>query len=168
MSDNALDDKDYLFHGMPASLDDVIANKESDPIGHLLHAAGLATKAGTGSGIKAGRRGAKGASMRQTPAAPPGYDLVAGRTFEIKDYIKSLGGRWDPTEKGWWIPSVHLAKVRAAMSGGVVTERFVCWECGHDYPLSEVATKKGADVASWYCGCTEAVAHAKRRPSFGR
>jgi hypothetical protein len=41
--------------------------------------------------------------------------LITGNTYPIKDYIKSLGGRWDPDAKGWNVPDSHADAIRAMM-----------------------------------------------------
>lgn len=36
---------------------------------------------------------------------------VIGKTFDIKDSLKSLGFRWDRTKTGWWIPKGRWGSV---------------------------------------------------------
>jgi hypothetical protein len=38
---------------------------------------------------------------------------IFGRTFEVKDQIKALGGKWDPRNKAWDVPVDKADEVRA-------------------------------------------------------
>jgi hypothetical protein len=43
--------------------------------------------------------------------------LVTGNTFPVKDQLKALGGRWDPTAKGWRVP-IAKAEIAQIIVGG--------------------------------------------------
>ena len=43
--------------------------------------------------------------------------LVTGNTYPVKDALRSLGGRWDPTAKGWRVPAAEAAQALALVAG---------------------------------------------------
>lgn len=72
--------------------------------------------------------------------------LITGNTFPVKEALKALGGRWNPTAKGWNVPSSRAAEALAIVGGapsvsgeGGYRRRAAsngrgrigrCWECG--------------------------------------
>lgn len=40
-----------------------------------------------------------------------GFDLLSGKTFEHKEKIKAVGGRWISDYKAWEIPSEHFEEL---------------------------------------------------------
>lgn len=30
--------------------------------------------------------------------------LITGKTFPVREQLRAMGGEWDPTAKGWWVP----------------------------------------------------------------
>ena len=101
------------------------------------------------------------------------YVEVSGRTYDVKEKLKSLGLRWDGDRKVWkgtidegyldkleklaeenslelslskksmWTPPV--LKNRWGRNRGYVR----CWECGRLVPPGEAEW----DGSGWYCGC---------------
>lgn len=43
--------------------------------------------------------------------------LIIGNTFPVKEALKALGGRWDPTAKGWRVPVARASEAKALVSG---------------------------------------------------
>lgn len=58
---------------------------------------------------------------RGTSGAPvPAMVAVTGKTFDVKEELKKLGGRWDPDAKAWMIPVAKAAEARAIVGRGAV------------------------------------------------
>ena len=45
------------------------------------------------------------------------YLTITGNTFPVKDAIKALGGRWNPTAKGWDVPFANAKAAQALVTG---------------------------------------------------
>jgi hypothetical protein len=43
--------------------------------------------------------------------------LITGNTYPVKDSLRALGGRWDPSAKGWRVPSDRAEQARSLVSG---------------------------------------------------
>lgn len=43
--------------------------------------------------------------------------LITGNTYQVKDQLKSMGGRWDPIAKGWKVPDEKADEARALVGG---------------------------------------------------
>jgi len=54
-----------------------------------------------------------------------------GNTFEIKDLIKSKGGKWNADQKCWYIPDEHFDELDKL----IPARQFTCEDCG-DYVCS--------------------------------
>lgn len=58
---------------------------------------------------------------------------ITGNTYPVKDQIKALGGRWDPTRKCWNVPDDKAVEARKL----VESAGYECAECGdYVYPGS--------------------------------
>ncbi len=42
---------------------------------------------------------------------------ITGNTYPVKDQLKALGGRWNPTAKGWDVPSAKADEARRLVAG---------------------------------------------------
>ena len=42
--------------------------------------------------------------------------LITGNTYPVKDQIKALGGKWDPDQKGWLVPSEKADQAQALVN----------------------------------------------------
>ena len=73
--------------------------------------------------------------------------LISGNTYQVKDQLKSLGGRWDSAARGWRVPAEKGDAARALVSAPtpaakpVFHSRLVCRSCGQsgtrgNYPFS--------------------------------
>jgi len=49
--------------------------------------------------------------------------LITGNTYPVRDQIMALGGRWNPTVKGWSVPDAAADKARALVAGAPVEPR---------------------------------------------
>lgn len=103
-------------------------------------------------------------------AAPPGYELLTGKTFDIKEQLKQLGARWSPADKGWFIPVHNMSEARELVRQGAGTgpkvEVYPCWECGLEFSAAEYVSRHG-NLQEWWCGCGVTSPVKKRRPNFG-
>lgn len=43
--------------------------------------------------------------------------LVTGNTYNVRDGLKALGGRWDAANKGWAVPASRAEEARALVAG---------------------------------------------------
>jgi hypothetical protein len=106
-----------------------------------------------------------------TIEAPPGYELVSGKTFPVKDQLRALGGRWSPENKGWFIPVHHADEARVLVRRGTgpasTVQTYPCWECGVPYTPEEYLHRNGK-LEEWWCGCGVVAPPRKHRPNFGR
>ena len=48
---------------------------------------------------------------------------ITGNTFPVKHQIKALGGKWNPDQKCWMVPSEKADEARALVSGTPITPR---------------------------------------------
>ena len=72
--------------------------------------------------------------------------LITGNTYNVKDALKALGGRWDSAARGWRVPAEKSDAARALVSAPTAkasfqSARLVCRSCGQsgtrgDYPFS--------------------------------
>jgi hypothetical protein len=51
--------------------------------------------------------------------------LITGKTFPVKEKIKSLGGKWDADVKGWRVPDDKAAEAQALVDGVETGDGFV-------------------------------------------
>lgn len=72
--------------------------------------------------------------------------LITGNTYPHRETLKALGGRWNPTSKGWAVPASRAAEALAIVGGLTSTSGYRrastsitgrgrgrvgrCWECG--------------------------------------
>jgi len=42
--------------------------------------------------------------------------LITGNTFPVKEQIKALGGKWNPTAKGWNVPDDKAEEAQALVA----------------------------------------------------
>ena len=42
---------------------------------------------------------------------------ISGNTYPVKDQLKALGGRWNPDQKAWMVPSDRAERARELVSG---------------------------------------------------
>jgi hypothetical protein len=50
------------------------------------------------------------------PAAPSTV-AITGNTYPVKDALRALGGRWNPTAKAWMVPAAKASEARALVDG---------------------------------------------------
>lgn len=48
---------------------------------------------------------------------------ITGNTFAVKDQIKALGGKWNPDQKCWMVPTEKADEARALVSGPPMSQR---------------------------------------------
>lgn len=97
-----------------------------------------------------------------------GYVAFSSKgTFQSREYLKRLGGRWDPDRKRWLVPVRHADRAAAVIEQAVLgklpgadpgyrSERGTelgCWVCGARYSPVEFRARPGAKVEDYYCGC---------------
>lgn len=46
---------------------------------------------------------------------------ISGNTYPVKDQIKALGGRWNPTSKAWMVPADKADAARKLVAGATKT-----------------------------------------------
>lgn len=46
--------------------------------------------------------------------------LIVGNTFPVKEQLKALGGRWDPTANGWRVPADKAEEAQALVASAPV------------------------------------------------
>lgn len=64
--------------------------------------------------------------------------LITGNTYPVREQIKALGGRWDPTRKGWIVSDEKAAEARLLVESTVPKQKNVnkanaakpCFSCG--------------------------------------
>ena len=44
------------------------------------------------------------------------YILISGSTYEVRDTIKSFGGRWRAEHKDWQVPASKINDLKAALA----------------------------------------------------
>jgi len=54
---------------------------------------------------------------------------LVGNTYHIKDYIKSVGGRWNAQEKCWYVPSDKFDNCVSKLPKGVELKGQIWEEC---------------------------------------
>lgn len=54
---------------------------------------------------------------------------VTGNTYPVRDKIKALGGRWNADAKGWDVPRIKEAEVRALIGAVPVAAIGKCSKC---------------------------------------
>jgi hypothetical protein len=83
--------------------------------------------------------------------------LITGNTYPVKDQLKALGGKWDPTAKGWKVPDDRAAQARALVVGDSSHSPKAgsyrpgkCQTCGHielrdsrGYPIGDRILRSG-------------------------
>ena len=112
------------------------------------------------------------------PKPPKGGDRrpLTGKTYEVREQLKKLGGYWDPEARVWLIPERRYDEAVAIVAKGPdpstvpgnQTRPFVgvdwgkpdpqvetraCWECNVSFTKAQV--KKTGSWAQYWCGCTE-------------
>lgn len=71
---------------------------------------GMATAATTGTPAKTTKRGRRGRTdYRDTT----GMVQVTGPTYQVRDRLRALGGRWKPDEQRWYVPPDKADEARA-------------------------------------------------------
>lgn len=84
---------------------------------------------------------------------------ITGNTYPVKDEIKALGGRWNPTEKAWMVPAAKAEQAKALVAGapkksgttlGGSYRPHKCKCCGHverrdrrGYPIGDRILRSG-------------------------
>ena len=48
---------------------------------------------------------------------------ITGNTYPVKDQLKTMGGRWNPEEKAWMVPSVKVEAAKALVAGSKPTQK---------------------------------------------
>ena len=49
---------------------------------------------------------------------------ITGNTFPVKEELKKLGGKWNPTAKGWDVPDNKADAARAIVAAASPTKSF--------------------------------------------
>ena len=49
--------------------------------------------------------------------------IIIGNTFPVKEQLKAMGGRWNPDERGWEVPSDKAAEAQALVDAQPVKRR---------------------------------------------
>jgi hypothetical protein len=97
---------------------------------------------------------AGGAGLPPCPAPykidAEGRAIIKGNTYEVKDELKAMGGRWNPDARCWTVPASRAAEAEDLV--GNAEERISCWECGGRYTHGEVVAG-GGDWKGQHCGC---------------
>ena len=74
--------------------------------------------------------------------------LITGNTYPVKDALRSMGGKWDPTRKGWNVPSDKADAARKLVAGATPTPT-------RQYtPSTGGPRRAGAYVPCGYPGCS--------------
>jgi hypothetical protein len=43
--------------------------------------------------------------------------LITGKTYDVREQLKQLGGTWDSKQKGWSVPAEHAEQAQALVTG---------------------------------------------------
>lgn len=89
---------------------------------------------------------------------------VAGKTFLIKDNIKSLGGRWNPATKTWTISTTDMDSAKRLLMDAYAAQKATLDAANPVMTVSKaLALKAGGDhLWNWIC-CDHCVVHDWQR-----
>ncbi|MFA6721586.1 MAG: hypothetical protein WCR92_09255, partial [Candidatus Cloacimonadaceae bacterium] len=101
---------------------------------------------------------------------------VEGKTFDIKDRLKAMGGHWDPGKKAWWVSSskeADLAELLDAAAKDAEKPRYgqtfvadiakgVCAKCGKPVIKGQYARYRYPEKALEHEDCERAAAAAAK------
>ena len=76
---------------------------------------------------------------------------LSGNTYPVKDQLRALGGKWDPTSKAWLVPDDKIDEARSMVAAGTAggskpatRRRFVrCADCGSRPGVIDCADSSG-------------------------
>src|SRR3990172_2983850 len=63
----------------------------------------------------------------------PNMTTITGNTFPVKEELKKLGGKWNPTAKGWDVPDNKADAARAIVAAANPTKSFPVRSRGDNY-----------------------------------
>ena len=53
--------------------------------------------------------------------------LITGKTYPVREALKSLGGRWDPDRKGWEVPDDRAGEAQALVDTATYSGPGIWW-----------------------------------------
>ena len=49
--------------------------------------------------------------------------LITGNTYPVKDQLRELGGKWNPSAKGWYVPAKRAQEAQQLVNSAVTSPR---------------------------------------------
>jgi hypothetical protein len=65
--------------------------------------------------------------------------LITGNTYPVKDLLRALGGQWDKTAKGWYVPADRAEEANQIMASAPASR-------GRRYGSTLTRFSSGAEV----------------------
>jgi hypothetical protein len=81
--------------------------------------------------------------------------LITGKTYDVREQLKALGGQWDPAVKGWRVPEENAADARALV--GEQRETLPFGELWQECFCGTEPVCVSCERCARHCGCRRGV-----------